>query len=138
MAPDDIERLLRQVDPALVGVVSSVRRDGSPHAVPVWFSWDGQLVRIWSDPGRLWVRNVLREPRVAFTAQETERPYGAVIMRGHAEVSVDGPGLDDDIRSIARRYLRPEEMEDYLATWRQLRTIVLIRPERIGGWGRGY
>ncbi|MEP7081451.1 MAG: pyridoxamine 5'-phosphate oxidase family protein [Chloroflexota bacterium] len=33
-----------------VAWLSSVRRDGSPHLVPVWFHWDGERVVAFSKP----------------------------------------------------------------------------------------
>ena len=42
-----IDRLLRE---ELVVWLSSVRPDGRPHLVPIWFSWDGRDIVIASKP----------------------------------------------------------------------------------------
>jgi nitroimidazol reductase NimA-like FMN-containing flavoprotein (pyridoxamine 5'-phosphate oxidase superfamily) len=63
MTPDEISSILDQVSPPLLGVIATVRADGSPHAVPVWYSWDGQSVSIWTDRDRAWVRNQGHETR---------------------------------------------------------------------------
>ena len=90
-----------------LGVVGTLQEDGSPHAVPVWYRYDGEAVSIWSDEGRGWVRNVLRDPRVAFSVQEIEPPYAAVVMHGRAEVDTsDDHAIDDEIRRITRRLHR--------------------------------
>jgi PPOX class probable F420-dependent enzyme len=138
MTGDEITAFLDQASPALVGVVATVRADGSPHAVPVWYSWDGHTVIIWTEQERAWVRNLRRDPRVAFTVQESRPPYAAVTMRGQAEASTTGPDIDGDIYRIAGRYLARDECEEYVATWSHLRTIVRIQPAAIRGWGRGY
>jgi hypothetical protein len=38
MTPDEISSILDQASPPLLGVIATVRADGSPHAVPVWYS----------------------------------------------------------------------------------------------------
>jgi PPOX class probable F420-dependent enzyme len=138
MTGDEITAFLDQASPALVGVVATVRADGSPHAVPVWYSWDGHTVIIWTGQERAWVRNLQRDPRVAFTVQESRPPYAAVTMRGQAEASSTGPDIDRDIYRIAGRYLAQDECEEYVAAWPDLRTIMRIQPTIIRGWGRGY
>src|SRR5215469_10108414 len=58
----DQEALLRRTRNA---VVSTVDSKGSPHISPVWFLWDGELIRI-STPA--WTRKVLDlrdNPRIA-------------------------------------------------------------------------
>jgi PPOX class probable F420-dependent enzyme len=138
MTPDEISSILDQASPPLLGVIATVRADGSPHAVPVWYSWDGHAVSIWTDHDRAWVRNLRRDPRVAFTAQQALPPYGAVIMRGRVEISASGADVDSDIRRIARRYLPEDECDAYIAAWPRLRTVVRVHPDTIHAWGRGY
>jgi PPOX class probable F420-dependent enzyme len=138
MTPGEISAILDQASPPLLGVIATLRADGSPHAVPVWYSWDGHVVSIWTDNDRAWVRNLGRDPRVAFTAQQAQPPYAAVSMRGHADVSAPGADVDDDIRRIVRRYLPERECDAYIAAWSQLRTVVRVHPATISGWNRGY
>jgi PPOX class probable F420-dependent enzyme len=139
MSPFELDGFLDRADPALVGIVGTLRKDGSPHVVPVWYRWDGEVVRIWTDEGRGWVRNVLRDPRVAFSVQESEPPFGAVVMHGRAQVRTSA---DDDtaaeIRMITRRYIEDGQVESYIAGWAHLRTIATIHPDYINSWGRGY
>ena len=136
MEPDEINVFLGQEDPALVGVVATTRADGAPHVVPVWYRWDGLDVRVWTDEKRLWVRNLRRDPRIAFSVQETKPPFGAVTMRGVAELRT--ADADDEIRRITRRYLAEDELDGYLTEWSHLRSIVCIRPATIRAWNRGY
>ena len=138
MTPGEISAFLDRANPALVGVIATARGDGSPHAVPVWYGWDGQCVLVWTDEGRQWVRNLRRDRRVAFSVQEAGPPFGAVTIRGTAEISTGGASLDGDIRRICRRYLAEEEVDGYVATWSHLHTIVRITPAAIRAWSRGY
>lgn len=118
---------------APVGLPSSYQ---STAAVPVWYRWDGRDVRVRTDEERLWVRNLRRDPRVAFSVQEARPPFGAVTMRGQAELRT--ADADDEIRRITRRYLAEDELDGYLAEWSHLRSIVCIRPATIRAWTRGY
>ena len=138
MIPSELSAILDQASPPLLGVIATLRADGSPHAVPVWYRWDGNSVSIWTGPDRAWVRNLHRDPRVAFTAQQAQPPYGAVIIRGRADISVPGADVRADIRHIASRYLPADECDSYIATWPQLRTIVRVHPSAVRGWSRGY
>jgi hypothetical protein len=84
------------------------------------------------------VRNLLRDPRVAFSVQTFEEPYPAVMMRGDAAVvTADDAAMLEEIRAITRRYIVPEEAEAYVASWPDLRTIVTIVPARIVSWSAG-
>jgi len=52
MSPSELHGFLDRTKPALVGVVGTLRKNGSPHVVPVWFRWDGEAVFISSDERR--------------------------------------------------------------------------------------
>jgi PPOX class probable F420-dependent enzyme len=139
MSPEDIQEFLERTDPALLGVVGTIRRDGSPHVVPVWYRYDGGAVHIWTTETRGWVRNLTRDSRVAFSVQEPGPPYAAVVLRGRAEVRTSGGAeISEEIRRITRRYIDEAEVEQYVAGWEHLRTIVTIQPDRISAWSRGY
>jgi len=138
MSAAELETFLAQAFPTPLGVVATLRRDGSPHLVPVWFRWDGRAVTIWTTEARAWVRNLLRDPRAAFSVQTSEEPYPAVVMRGTATVATaDDAATIEEIRAITRRYVPAEGVEGYIARWPQLRTIVTIVPGRIMSWSVG-
>jgi PPOX class probable F420-dependent enzyme len=101
MTPGQVSALLDQASPPLLGVIATLRADGSPHAVPVWCAWDGQVVSIWTGHDRAWVQNLRRDPRVAFTAQQAQPPYGAVAMCDHAGVSAPGADARSCVPSCA-------------------------------------
>ena len=134
----ELETFLAQTFPTPLGVIATLRHDGSPHIVPVWFRWDAGVVTIWTTRTRAWVRNLLHDPRVAFSVQTFEEPYPAVMMRGAATVATaDDAATVEEIRAITRRYIVPEEVEGYIACWPDLRTIVTIVPARIVSWSAG-
>lgn len=138
MEQQEINAFLDQQNPALFGVVGTTQADGSPHTVPVWYRWDGDAVRVWTSEDRLWVRNMRRDPRVAFTVQGTMPPYGAVTMRGRAEIRTDEAGTDEEIWRITSRYIAENQVAEYAAKWPDFRTIVCIHPATIRAWARAY
>ena len=138
MSTVELETFLAQTFPTPLGVIATLRRDGSPHIVPVWFRWDAGVVKLWTTETRIWVRNLLRDPRVAFSVQTFEEPYPAVMMRGDATVATaDDAAATEEVRAITRRYIVPEEVEEYMARWLELRTIVTIVPAHIVSWSAG-
>jgi len=135
MDPDELDAFLNRERPARLGVVGTLGLDGSPHLVPVWYRWDGEAVTIWADEPRIWVQNLLRDGRVAFSVQEEDWPFPAVVMRGRADVVAgDTLFVQGEIRRITRRYVPEDGVEAYVARWAELETIVTIRPERITSW----
>ena len=138
MSEAELEAFLAQTFPTPLGVIATLRRDGSPHIIPVWFRWDAGAVTIWTTETRVWVRNLLRDPRVAFSVQTFEEPYPAVMMRGRATVATaDVATTVAQAEAIARRYLDPADVEDYVDRWSELRTIVTMTPDHIVSWSAG-
>src|SRR5215813_5775169 len=138
MSTAELESFLAQTFPTPLGVIATLRRDGSPHIVPVWFRWDAGAVTIWTTEIRAWVQNLPRDSRVAFSVQTFEEPYPAVMMRGSATVATaDDAATAEEIRAITRRYIAPGDVKAYIARWPELRTIVTITPAHIVSWSAG-
>jgi PPOX class probable F420-dependent enzyme len=136
MNPDELRAFLER---PLLGVVCALRRDGSPHPVPVWYRYDGQDVHIWTEERRAWVRNAKRDPRVAFVVAEMEPPYAGMIIRGEASVrTLADDATAAEIRAITRRYIPTDEVEEYVARWPGLHTILTIHPSAVSSWTVGY
>lgn len=135
MTPPEIRAFLERPQ---VGVVSTIRSDGGPHAVPVWFRFDDERVNIWTSSERRWVQNLAADPRCSFTVQEQGKPFAAVTLRGHAESATAEEWIEQEIRRITSRYIDKRKMEQYIAELPTLQTIVSIYPEKIVAWGKGY
>ena len=126
------------LDRSMTAIVATVGAKGGAHCVPVWYRFEAGWFRIWTDGSRQWVKNALRNPNVSVAVAEHDVPFAAVIARGKAEVAVDPPGMEDDIRGIIERYIPEDEVDAYIAQWTSLRTIVRIETLNIRAWGRGY
>jgi PPOX class probable F420-dependent enzyme len=135
--PDDrVPALLIQENPALLAVVATVSADGTPHAVPLWFRWDGEAIVIWTGWERRWVRNLTGCDRVAVSVALDRDPFPGVLLRGRAEVR-DAPAalIQGEITAITRRYVPADGVEAYIAAWPDLGVIVRIVPDWVSVWG---
>ena len=45
-----------------VGVLATLRRDGLPYTVPVWFEWDGAAAWISGTYERVWCKQLMSDP----------------------------------------------------------------------------
>ena len=72
--------------------LSSVRPDGRPHLVPVWFVWDGATILIFSKPKVQKVRNLRHNPQVMLALDSADEGEDIVLLEGRAELlGDDGP-----------------------------------------------
>jgi PPOX class probable F420-dependent enzyme len=117
-----------------IAVLVTLRKDGRPHAGPVWYSYENGdfLVSVGKDSAK--VRQVQRDPRVSLVIDRRERPYFAVTVEGTA--TVEGPMSFEQRAAHAGRYLGPEEGRRYAEVRPAEGTLTLrIRPERFLEFG---
>jgi PPOX class probable F420-dependent enzyme len=67
----------------------TVRPDGRPHAVIVWFLWDGESVLIFSKPNNQKLRNIENNPNVVLALDDTNGGSLPVAIEGTAELVQD-------------------------------------------------
>ncbi len=65
--------------------LSSVRPDGRPHTVPVWFLWDGATVLVFSQPNQK-IRNLATSPAVTLALDGSSNGSDVVLLEGQATV----------------------------------------------------
>lgn len=106
--------------------VATLRRDGSPHVTPVWVDFRDGLVWLNSAEGRVWPRNLQRDPRVALNVLNLENPFENLEIRGHAtEFTLEG--AEDHIDFLAKKYLG-EDIYPYRQPGVR-RLIIKVTPE---------
>ncbi len=76
-----IEQRLRS---ELIIWLSTVRPDGRPHLVPVWFLWDGATFLIFSQPNDQKLRNLRRSPNVVLALETRDQGNEVVLIEGQA------------------------------------------------------
>ena len=99
--PEGVRDLLEK---PIVATLSTVMPDGSPQATPVWFSRDGDKIKVNSAKGRVKDKNMRRDPRVALSIMDPENPYRYLEIRGRVETISESDG-DPHIDSLAKRYM---------------------------------
>jgi len=70
-----------------IGWFTTVRADGSPHAVPVWFLWHAGRLLVMSEPHTAKVSNVRRGSAALLHLHTRPDGNGVVVLSGPAVVS---------------------------------------------------
>ena len=115
--------------------LTTVRSDGQPQTVPVWFLWDDEGFLIYSQPNRQKLNNLSRNPHVGLNLNSDA--YGGDVFRleGTATIDEDAPPTNEVApyvekyrESIARIGFDPEGFA------RAYSVAVRVTPERWQVW----
>ena len=127
-----IDRMLRR-EPVIW--LSSVCSDGSPHLVPIWFSWDGDTILIASKPHARKIANLRHNPSVMLALGEPEDDFDVGMVQGVAELPSEPAA---DLLPAAHLVKYREQLaaiglgrDEFLATYSQ---VIRIRPTRFLPW----
>jgi PPOX class probable F420-dependent enzyme len=125
------ERLRRD----LILWLTSVRPDGRPHIVPVWFYWDGESLLVLSQPNTQKIRNLRAQPLVSVALDNTNDGHDVIILEGEATLLPEpastlplGPYLDKYAALLQEMQWEPSAM---VADYSQ---AIRIRPTRLLRW----
>src|SRR5262249_32700548 len=69
--------------------LGTVRPDGRPHLVPVWFLWDGATIYIFSIPEQQKIRNIRQNPQVILALDDTKAGEDVITIEGTAALVED-------------------------------------------------
>ncbi len=78
--------------------------DGSPQVTPVWFDYQGGVVRVNTARGRVKARNMQEGARVALSILDPDNPYRYIQVRGRVK-RVTEEGASAHIDALAKKYL---------------------------------
>lgn len=123
----------------LIARVATLKSDGSPHVVPVWYDWDGHALRFGAIPDSQKGKNVRRDPRISVVVDDALDPlrYWGIMLEGRAEIIEDQGRALAIIERICRRYLTEPHLDRYLAHLRSFKhLIVQLAPTRVRCWDR--
>jgi PPOX class probable F420-dependent enzyme len=93
--------------------LATVRADGRPHVVPVWFVLDGDDIVFQTGKDTVKGRNILRDGRVSVCVDDEQPPYSYVSVEGHATATDNPPEALAWATRIAARYMGPDLAEAY-------------------------
>jgi PPOX class probable F420-dependent enzyme len=114
-----------------VGVVTTLREDGSPHSTIVWVDVEGDKVSFNTARGRAKPKHLEHDPRASLLMVDPNNAFRWVAVSGPAELTEEG--ADAQIDKLAKKYLGKDEYP-----WRkpeETRVKVLIKPEKVDATG---
>ena len=83
--------------------LTTVRSDGQPQSVPVWFLWDGETFLVYSRPGQQKLKNIHSNARAGLHLNANDRGGDVVRVEGTAGLAEDVPPADQ-VREYVRKY----------------------------------
>jgi PPOX class probable F420-dependent enzyme len=116
MKPDDVTEFLAEPH---IGVLATLRRDGRPYTVPIWFLHDDDAFWITGTYDRVWCKQLFQDPRASLCVE------AAAPVAGH--IGVDGSVAahelpDFDIWPISRqlvdKYIVEAQRDAFFANMR--------------------
>ena len=103
--------------------LATVHPDGSPQSSVMWFSWDGEYIRMTHTKTRQKFRNLADEPRVAMSIADPADGYRFLEVRGVVESIEDDDAEASFYQSLQKRYGLSYPIHDA-----PVRVIITIRP----------
>jgi PPOX class probable F420-dependent enzyme len=114
-----------------VGVVTTLREDGSPHSTIVWVDVEDGVVSFNTAYGRAKPNHLKKDPRAGVLVVDPGDSFKWVSIDGPAELTTDG--ADAQIDKLAKKYLGVDEYPYRNAE--EQRVTVRITPEHITASG---
>ncbi len=116
------------LEKANVAHLATVSADGWPQVSPVWVDLDGDYILVNSARGRVKVRNVEADPRVALSVADRDDPLTRLVVQGRV-VEITEEGAEEHIHALAKKYMGLERWPNL--TPDMVRVILRIAPERV-------
>lgn len=79
---------IRRLETARNLWLASVRPNGTPHLVPIWFVWHDASVYLCTGESSVKARNIAKNPSVVFALEDGDDP---VVIEGQAKILADAP-----------------------------------------------
>jgi PPOX class probable F420-dependent enzyme len=114
------------------GILATVRKDGRPHAAPVWFTLDGDDVLFTTNKDTVKGRNLQRSGHALMVIDESAPPYDFVTLEGPVQISEDLDEMLHWATLLGGRYMGADQAEAYgkrNAVAGEL--LVRLRPDKI-------
>ena len=112
MTPDEYNAFIREG--SRTGKLATIRKDGRPHCVPVWCTFDNEDILFMTMSTSVKAKNIERDGRVAITFDNESFPYDFVTVEGVAEIlEVTAERLLAISTQIASRYVPAHLAETY-------------------------
>ena len=128
------KRALRLLREETVIWLTTVAPDGTPQPRPVWFTWDGSSILLYSQPKAHKISHLEKCPRVAVHFNTDKDGSEVVVLTGEGRVDREAPPADRDREYVAkyRQGIADLEMtpESFAADYS---TPITVMPTRLRG-----
>lgn len=101
--PEHLRELLER---PLFGALGTVRPDNTVQVNPMWFEWDGETIQFTHSTKRAKYRNLQRNPSMALTVFNPDRPTHHIEVRGQLVSATPDP-TGAFYQRLAARYGKP-------------------------------
>ena len=103
MTSDVLDEFLKQPH---VGVIASLRKDGMPYTVPVWWLWKDGAIWITGTYSRVWCQQLKHDGRTSLCIEASAPVTGHVGFDGHV-TAFERPAFDiwPISRELAEKYV---------------------------------
>lgn len=129
----DRERVEARLRHDLIAWLTSVRPDGQPVSVPVWFVLceDGTIL-LYSQPGKAKLRNIAANPKVSFALDGTDTGRNIVRIEGDIRPDNDQPPPNQQPAYLAKYAERMAAVFGTSERFAELYSVALtITPTRL-------
>ena len=117
--------------------LGTVRPDGRPHNVPVWFAWHDPMVLIFSMPTTAKVADVRLSPAVSLALDSADGGQDIVLAKGRAELITGADRHPHFLAGKFREKYAPSMGAMSFDQWRStFSQPLLVHVERIIAWTR--
>ena len=114
-----------------VGVVTTLRDDGSRHSTIVWVDMEDGKPSFNTATGRAKPKHLEHDPRASLLVIDPNDAYRWVAVSGHAQMTEDG--ADAQIDTLAKKYIGKDEYPWHKPAERRVK--VVIEPEQVDASG---
>jgi PPOX class probable F420-dependent enzyme len=125
------EKQVEFLENPYVGVVTTLRPDGSPQSTVVWVDVVDGIPSFNTARGRVKSRDLEADPRASLVVVDPNNAYKWVALDGRAELTEDG--ADAQIDKLAKKYLDADEYP--FRNPEEQRVSVRINPDRVSSDG---
>lgn len=110
--------------------LTTIRPNGYPHTIPVWFMLDGEELVLFSGRDNRKVKNALVNPKGSIAIGGD--PVGSPCYLVDGDLMVEDDPDHHMAARITHHYESPEKAEEYLQSWHNEDFVVLrLRPRRV-------
>jgi PPOX class probable F420-dependent enzyme len=107
------------------GILSTIREDGLPASVPVWYGWDGRAVTIFAHAESHKVQHLHRDPRATLLVTNSPDEKEAWV-RLEGEITMTSGGLELAERELDRYYPPGDARRSAIEEWRKTPDVWLM------------